>query len=537
MKSPWTGTLALACTLLITPSARADNAASYKQNTTADHSKFKELQQPFASGPDVTAACLKCHTEAAKQVQHTKHWTWEFLNPTSKQMLGKKHVLNNFCISIPSNYQFCTGCHIGYGWKDANFDFSVENNVDCLSCHDTTGAYKKFPGYAGHPLYKDTEIPPNSGKIVKAPDLSKVAQKVGKTSRDTCGACHFYGGGGDGVKHGDMDSSLAAPDKELDVHMDSAGLDFTCSTCHRGSGHDVAGSRYAVTAIDKAGVLMRGQAAHRNPATCVSCHGNGPHKANDRLNVHANRIACQTCHVPKIARGGVPTKVFWNWQTSGKLNNGKPIVTKDAKGHVTYDSRKGDFTLAEDFPPEYTWFNGDVQYTLLGDKVTKSDRPIGINRLSGSPTDGKSLIWPVKIFRGIQPYDPVNQTLVTPHVAGDDDTAYWKNFGWEKAIATGMQTSNAPFSGQVDFIKTQMSWPITHMVAPKEKALACAECHIREGSRLASIARVYMPGRDRWHTLDTVMWALTGLAILASIWHAVLRMLSVRRRKNRGASL
>ena len=51
MKSPWTGTLALACTLLITPSARADNAASYKQNTTADHSKFKELQQPFASGP------------------------------------------------------------------------------------------------------------------------------------------------------------------------------------------------------------------------------------------------------------------------------------------------------------------------------------------------------------------------------------------------------------------------------------------------------------------------------------------------------
>jgi len=26
--------------------------------------------------------------------------------------------------------------------------------------------------------------------------------------------------------------------------------------------------------------------------------------------------------------------------------------------------------------------------------------------------------------RGSQPYDPVNKTLVTPHTAGNDDTAY-----------------------------------------------------------------------------------------------------------------
>ena len=67
-----------------------------KLGTTADHSKFKELQGEFASGPEVTRACLACHTEAAGQIHRTKHWSWEFLNPESKQRLGKKNVLNKF---------------------------------------------------------------------------------------------------------------------------------------------------------------------------------------------------------------------------------------------------------------------------------------------------------------------------------------------------------------------------------------------------------------------------------------------------------
>ena len=72
---------------------------------------------------------------------------------------------------------------------------------------------------------------------------------VSMTKRDTCGGCHFNGGGGDGVKHGDLDTSMAAPDFELDVHMDASGLDFTCATCHKTSAHDVAGSRYAAASF------------------------------------------------------------------------------------------------------------------------------------------------------------------------------------------------------------------------------------------------------------------------------------------------
>jgi len=50
--------------------------------STADHSKFKELQGPFGSGPEVTKACLACHTEAARQIHKTKHWTGNSSTPS-----------------------------------------------------------------------------------------------------------------------------------------------------------------------------------------------------------------------------------------------------------------------------------------------------------------------------------------------------------------------------------------------------------------------------------------------------------------------
>ena len=503
-----------------------DEARPPKLNTTADHSKFTELQREFKTGPELTRACLSCHTEAAGQIHRTKHWKWEYLNPGTGQTLGKKTIVNNFCISIASNQASCTSCHVGYGWKDAKFDFSSQENVDCVVCHDTTGNYRKPPGLAGNVVTADTEFPPGSGKVIKGIDLTKIAQKVGKSSRDTCGACHFFGGGGDGVKHGDLDSSMAAPDKELDVHMDAAGLDFTCATCHKTSSHDVAGSRYSPTAKDAKGAHLRGAGGNGNPATCVSCHGTGPHKKEARLNEHATKVACQTCHIPAFARGGVATKMTWDWSTAGQRDaKGQPITRKDDKGRITYESRKGDFTLAENVKPEYAWFNGEVKYTLLTDKIEKSGQPTRINTLGGSAADGKSLIWPMKVFRGSQPYDAVNKTLITPHTAGNDDTGFWKNLDWDKAIPVGMNDSGAPYSGKFDFIRTEMSWPITHMVAPKEKALGCADCHAANG-RLAGIEGVYLPGRDANAWVDRAGWALALLVLAATAAHGAKRLLS-----------
>src|SRR3989338_2798787 len=169
----------------------------------------------------------------------TVHWTWSSRQQAGGREfnLGKINAVNNYCIALPSNEPRCTSCHAGYGWKDASFDFGNPENVDCLVCHDTTGTYKKLPAASGHPAYQDMEFPPRSGKIVKAVDLEKIATGVGPTSRDNCGACHFFGGGGDHVKHGDLDSSMGKPKRSIDVHMAGDGADMSCSACPKTRKH------------------------------------------------------------------------------------------------------------------------------------------------------------------------------------------------------------------------------------------------------------------------------------------------------------
>lgn len=509
-----------------------EDVAADKGDSTADHSKFDELKKKFKNGQEVTAACLSCHTEAAKQVHNTKHWTWEFLNPVTKQKLGKQHIINNFCTSVETNQTFCSACHIGYGWEDDKFDFTSENNVDCVVCHDTTGKYKKIPGLSGHPNYDVMEWPPHSGKFREPTDLTMIAQKVGKTSRASCGACHFYGGGGDAVKHGDLDSSLKNPQKYLDVHMDSKGLDFSCGKCHLSESHEVTGSRYAPTASDDKGALIRGSLEGRNPTTCVACHGNEPHPpgvaATDKLNSHTDKIACQTCHVPEFARGNKATKMTWDWSTAGKLDkDGHRIVTRGSDGNVSYDSKKGDFTYERYVIPEYVWFNGNVKFTLFGDKVDGSD-VVKINEFLGGPDDPDSRIWPVKTFRGKQPYDVGNQTLAVFHTAGKDEAAFWGNYDWDKAMEWGMKATGVEYSGKMDFVKTEMSWPITHMVAPKEDALQCDQCH-KENGRLQNIEGIYMPGVNNTPIIDWLGFAVALLALIGVIIHGGIRYFMSKR--------
>lgn len=520
----------MAASWAATEPAEAPAVKAKVSKSTADHTKFKELQQTFDSGPAVTRACLTCHTEASKQIHSTQHWNWEYRNPQTNQLLGKRHVINNFCTSVQSNLASCASCHIGYGMKDDKFDFASQENVDCLVCHDTTGRYKKPGGFAGNPVIKDTEFPPGSGKIIRGIDLSEISQKVGKSSRMTCGtACHFTGGGGDGVKHGDLDTSLEMPDKDLDVHMDAKGLNFTCATCHKTDGHQVPGSRYAPTAKDKDGAHLRGQADSSNPTTCPACHGQRPHKGEDKLNDHTAKVACQTCHIPAFARGDVPTKMSWDWSTAGKRGpNGKPLVITNDDGHPTYNGIKGTFELADNVKPDYVWFNGRVDYTLADTKVDKAQQPVYINKFQGSATDGESLIWPVKLFRGKQAFDPVGGTLVVTHLAGADDTAYWTNLDWEKAVGAGMSTVNREFSGKVDFIETVSMWPITHMVAPKDKALHCGDCH-SQGGRLDKVEGVYIPGRDHNLLVDGLGWLAAGGVLVVTLLHGGLRI--VRRRR------
>ena len=428
-----------------------------------DHSKV--MKGPYASGPEVTKACLECHEDEAHDFMKTVHWNWSALQkvpgkPDAK--LGKANAVNNYCISLPGNEPRCTSCHAGYGWKDATFDFKKAENVDCLVCHDTTGTYKKLPAGAGHGAYVDTEFPPKSGKIVKALDLVAIAGKVGPTSRATCGACHFFGGGGDHVKHGDLDSSMTAPSRDLDVHMDAKGANMTCTDCHRTERHQIAGKALSVS-VGGSGQTMG----------CTDCHAGKPHKQNRDLDRHTARVACQTCHVPSFARE-LPTKVWWDWSTAATA---KP-VTKDSYGLPLYDPAKGDFRWAKNVVPSYFWFNGSVDRVLIGDRIDPKG-VVHLNKARGSRDDQHARITPFKMMQGKQPYDSVNNTMVTPHLFGKG--GFWTTEDWASAIASGMKAAGQPYSGQYGFVQTDMVWKVNHMVAPKKKALGCDDCHGAKG--------------------------------------------------------
>lgn len=428
-------------------------------NVVPDH---QDIEGPFENGPAVTAVCLECHDDAAHDFMKTSHWTWMPMQEVvgkGQVPLGKKNTLNNFCIALDSNWPRCTSCHAGYGWNDASFDFHNPENIDCLVCHDQTGSYKKFPSGAGHPVYQPTEW---EGKIWEPLDLASIARSAGMPGRENCGACHFYGGGGNNVKHGDLEMALAEPPLAIDVHMSPEGQDFTCQECHTTTDHDIAGN------------AMFGSPGGTNHLECTSCHDEDLH-AKRILNWHNKTLACQTCHIPQFARAN-PTKTWWDWSTAGQNQE----AAKDEFGMPTYDIKKGSFKWEKNVVPTYAWYNGvSGQYTL-GDPMNP-DGVTHLNWLQGNRLDPKAKIYPFKVMRGKQPYDKKARILAVPKLFGK--TGYWNNgWDWDSAMKLGMESVGLEYGGEYGFAETSAYWKINHMVAPAQYALKCVDCHPKEGT-------------------------------------------------------
>lgn len=416
--------------------------------TAQDHSKF--IKGPFEKPQDVTIRCLECH-DVADEIMQTRHWKWK--GDTIKtgkyegKSLGKIGMINNFCITVSTNEPRCTSCHIGYGWKDESFDFTNAENIDCLVCHEQTGNYVKVPTAAGMPA--------------ESVDLLAAAQSVGNPTRKNCGMCHFDGGGGAGVKHGDLDDSLYDPSPELDVHM--GGLGFQCEDCHSKGDHNILGASHS------------SMAAGENHFTCESCHKGEVHE-KEILNRHLNTVACETCHIPEFAREE-PTKTWWDWSKAGEDRE----ASVDQYGKETYNKMKGEFIWEKNVTPVYVWYNGTADYYMVGDKIT-GDK-VQLNKMNGDIKDPNAKIYPFKLMRGKQPYDEVNKYLIAPHLFGKE--GYWTTYDWVRASEIGMEQAGLEFSGQVGFIETEMYWPLNHMIPPADEAVKCIECHgVKEGKRL-----------------------------------------------------
>ena len=412
-----------------------------KRAAPVDHSAL--LEGPFESGPEVTRACLACHEESGKQVIHTAHWRWQ-ADPVMVEgrdepiSTGKKNTINNFCIGIQGNWSSCTACHAGYGWEDESFDFEAVDNIDCLVCHDHSGGYTKS----------------RKGLPAEGVDQLAAARSVGLPTRQNCGGCHFRGGGGNAVKHCDLDESLFYPDENLDVHM--GRYDFQCVDCHRTTDH-VIGGRSITVSVD-----------NEHQIACTDCHSSRLH-ADSRINAHTDTVACQTCHIPQVAIKQA-TKTHWDWSEAGD----------DERQESTHEylKIKGSFIYEKNLKPEFRWYNGLAGRYLLGDQLEEGD-VTALNRPKGDIADPDARIWPFKIHLATQPYDVQHNYLLQPVTSGAG--GYWKEFDWNQALELGAEVTGMDYSGEYGFTNTTMYWPQTHMVAPKDQALQCKACHCEDG--------------------------------------------------------
>ena len=123
--------------------------------------------------------------------------------------------------------------------------------------------------------------------------------------------------------------------------------------------------------------------------------------------------------------------------------------------------------------------------------------------------------------------------LIQPLLAADKKGvgAYWKDFNWQAASKEGMKIAGLPFSGKVSFIRTEMNWPINHMVSSKENSLKCNDCHTRDNGRLAGLTDFYMPGRDRSEWIDLMGGLTLLLSLIGVMGHGLLRIFFARRLK------
>jgi octaheme c-type cytochrome (tetrathionate reductase family) len=402
----------------------------------------------FKTGQDVTRACLECHKDAANELMKTTHWTWEskaFDVPWRDEdvTIGKINQINNFCIGSQGNENRCMTCHAGYGWDEGRDTvLDKPENVDCLACHADMSTYAK--GEFGNPA--------------EGIDLLAAARSVRAPTRDNCGTCHFDGGGGNGVKHGDLDESLYFPSENNDVHM-GGELNMQCTDCHWTENHQVLGRLLSDNyTIDPA-----------EQVSCEQCHANQQHE-DQRINTHLSAVACQTCHIPALALED-PTKVYWDWSQAGQEGR--------VDDHFIYLKIKGEFIYDKNFAPTYLWFNGNNEYRyILGDKIDPNGVTY-INKPAGDISDPNAKIFPFKLHIAKQPYDTVNNYLLQPVTSGDG--GFWTTFDWNSAFELAAPITGLEYSGQYGFAETYMYWATTHMVQPAENALQCDSCHGTDG--------------------------------------------------------
>jgi RNase P subunit RPR2 len=372
---------------------------------------------------------------------------------------GKWKEVNTYC-TAPEPADFaCRSCHVSTG-KVTNL---TVNDIDCLICHndtykralgpqtlevnvtDWTGASKtyRFPVKVDG----DYQFMPRYDLMPPGTTLLSLAQNVHLPTKTTCLNCHAKAGGGDGVKRGDIYMNLASPNLSVneDVHMSPAGANMTCQECHVPDNHLIPGK----------GIDLR--VSEGGAVTCQQCHGDAPHRVTTSMNTHANRVACQTCHIPTFGKN-TPTEMSRNW-TKPHWN---PAGCNGQGAWI------GEEIKASNVIPTYKFWNGQSDIYNYGETIQAENGIFNMAKALGTIQDGK--LTPMKIHTSYQPWHNASQRIVQYDVLWQFMTGLF-----EQAAARGVQFMG--LTGPYTWVTTSADQLITHGVEPKANALTCTTCH------------------------------------------------------------
>ncbi|MGQ9659322.1 MAG: cytochrome c3 family protein [Thermochromatium sp.] len=259
----------------------------------------------------------------------------------------------------------CGQCHIGGNYQPATEKMmpigdvprTAKEGIDCLICHATS-----------YDMNQRIVIRDEHGLRWGQDRSLRAALTVGPISSETCLRCHQHNMGGDTYAHNVAAQALGDRHQrilhrgakrgnpfspESDVHA-AAGIQ--CTDCHRPEGHKIPRGRMGVDLVanDLPG----------KEVSCETCHTQAPHNnSQDKalLNGHIARLACETCHIPRLEDTNVVLRDWvhptWNpeegiWEPTDVYRSGEP-----GKGLI------------------YLWFNGKGTFlaNALGNNPNGSD--------------------------------------------------------------------------------------------------------------------------------------------------------------------
>jgi hypothetical protein len=393
--------------------------------------------------------CLSCHADRGNEMLQTTHYQWmgdapDMVNGVGVRQGKANNSVNSYCINIDGDWPVCGTCHVGRGQRPDTAGDNAEN-VDCLVCHNADYAAQR------------TRLPDGSMGVAQPDDA--MVQNVKLPARANCLSCHGKAGGGDAVKRGDLSmATITNADRDFDVHMNTAGANLACQSCHVFKNHKVIGKGSDLRPTDD---LSRG-----SEVSCLTCHPDkGSSSGHDtaKINDHVARVACQTCHIPVYAK--VATETYRDWR---KHEDGSPADASALPGHP-YSEKMADLT------PTYKFWNRKSDNTLLGDDASRTYNQKTDTWPTSTPvgdvSDGK--LYPFKYKTAMQPKTRGDNRLIAlntfEYLKGSGDV--------NTAIAQGLTTMGYAADTPYDWVLTDTYQLLNHGISPASRALQCTDCH------------------------------------------------------------